>query len=74
MRTDVSLIIDGNQFFAPIHGRGMWRCPVRCVNGSAVAIEVRYTYIIRLHMALRSLDQNSIGPKGVEAQSIERAN
>jgi hypothetical protein len=31
-------------------------------------------YMIRLHMARRSLDQCSIGPRGVDAQSMARAN
>lgn len=32
------------------------------------------THMIKLHMARKSLDQYSIGPRGVEGQSIERAN
>jgi len=30
--------------------------------------------MIKLHMARKSLDQYSIGPRGVDGQSIERAN
>jgi hypothetical protein len=32
------------------------------------------SYMMRLHMARRSVDQYSIGPSGVFAQSTERAN
>jgi hypothetical protein len=74
MHTDVSLVVDGDKFFAPVHGRRMRRRPTCCVNRAVVAVWVISTHMIRLHMALRSLVQNSIGPRGVEAQSIERAN
>lgn len=43
-------------------------------KGEADVFSYLRTYMIKLHIARRSFDQYSIGPRGVEAQSIERAN
>ena len=37
-------------------------------------VRVSPSYMIRLHIVLRSLPQNSMGPSGVFGQSTSRAN
>ena len=77
-RTDICLVVNSHKIISPIHGSGMRTRPkvgLALEDGRARSWEFRKSaYMIKLHMARKSLDQYSIGPRGVDAQSMERAN